>query len=139
VELGDEARPTKKRIVARQQRASKAFLEHARYDLKVPSSISSTSSIAFSSSIAPYKGHPNHRHAISWGVMAATSMWRSVMGDEKLARLHAGSNGKPSLLPVHDETDVAKLLEENAQLRELVIQLTKIAIKNIVDPARGVR
>ncbi len=32
--------------------------------------------------------------------------------------------------------DIGKLLEENAQLRELVIQLTKIAIKNIVDPAR---
>jgi len=28
------------------------------------------------------------------------------------------------------------LLEENAQLRELVIQLTKIATKNIVAPPR---
>jgi hypothetical protein len=35
-------------------------------------------------------------------------------------------------------TSIGKLLEENAQLRKLVIQLTKIAIKNIMEPARQV-
>ena len=35
----------------------------------------------------------------------------------------------------HDEdhVDVPALIEENAQLRELVIQLSKLVIKNVVD------
>ncbi len=57
------------------------------------------------------------------------------MGDARLARRHAQPNGKPSWPHARDNADINKLLEENAQLRELVIQLTKIAIKNIVDPA----
>jgi hypothetical protein len=58
------------------------------------------------------------------------------MGDVRLARRHVQPNGKSSLPAVPDNVDVGKLLEENAQLRELVIQLTKIAIKNIMEPAR---
>jgi hypothetical protein len=33
----------------------------------------------------------------------------------------------------HAEVDVEALIEENAQLRELVIQLSKLVIKNVVD------
>jgi hypothetical protein len=48
-------------------------------------------------------------------------------------RHHAPS---PTLQPHrHDEdhVDVPALIEENAQLRELVIQLSKLVIKNVVD------
>lgn len=38
-----------------------------------------------------------------------------------------------------DQKDVAALLEENAQLRELVVQLTKLVIKNIIDPKQHIR
>jgi hypothetical protein len=50
----------------------------------------------------------------------------------------APANDKPLLSRATENADIGKLLEENAQLRELVIQLTKIAIKNITDPARRV-
>jgi hypothetical protein len=33
----------------------------------------------------------------------------------------------------YEQTHVQSLLEENAQLRELVVQLSKLVIKNIVD------
>jgi hypothetical protein len=67
---------------------------------------------------------------------AATSLGRSVMRDTRLARRQAPTNGKLLLPRAPESADIGKLLEENAQLRELVIQLTKIAIKNITDPAR---
>ena len=38
----------------------------------------------------------------------------------------------------HKPKDVDALLEENFQLRELVVQLTKLVIKNIVDPKQHV-
>ena len=56
------------------------------------------------------------------------------MGDVRLARR---SRGDSATWPRAQETaDIDRLLEENAQLRELVIQLTKLAIKNIVTPPR---
>jgi hypothetical protein len=58
------------------------------------------------------------------------------MRDARLARRHIPLNDKAPLPHAAANADIGKLLEENAQLRELVIQLTKIAIKNIVDPAR---
>jgi hypothetical protein len=57
------------------------------------------------------------------------------MRDARLMRRQASANDTPSLPRAAENADLSKLLEENAQLRELVIQLTKIAIKNIVDPA----
>ena len=60
------------------------------------------------------------------------------MGVARLASWH-GSRVGPPLWPREEEkADIHRLLEENAQLRELVIQLTKLAIKNIVDPTRQV-
>jgi len=53
----------------------------------------------------------------------------------RLTRQQVPANDAPSLPLAAENVDLSKLLEENAQLRELVIQLTKIAIKNIVDPA----
>jgi hypothetical protein len=52
----------------------------------------------------------------------------------RLTRQQVPANDTPSLPLAAENVDLSKLLEENAQLRELVIQLTKIAIKNIVDP-----
>ena len=60
------------------------------------------------------------------------------MRDTRLTRRQAPANDKPLLSGATESADIGKLLEENAQLRELVIQLTKIAIKNITDPARRV-
>jgi hypothetical protein len=53
----------------------------------------------------------------------------------RLTRQQVPENDTPSLPLAAESVDLSKLLEENAQLRELVIRLTKIAIKNIVDPA----
>jgi hypothetical protein len=58
------------------------------------------------------------------------------MGDARLASWHGSRAGPPSWPRVEEIADVDKLLEENARLRELVIQLTKIAINNILDPPR---
>jgi hypothetical protein len=69
---------------------------------------------------------------------AATSLGRSVMRDTRLTRRQAPLSDKSLLSGATVSADIGKLLEENAQLRELVIQLTKIAIKNITDPARRV-
>lgn len=56
------------------------------------------------------------------------------MGDVRLARR---SRANATAWPRAQEVaDIDRLLEENAQLRELVIQLTKLAIKNIVTPPR---
>ncbi len=60
------------------------------------------------------------------------------MRDARPARRQAPANHQPLLSRATENADISKLLEENAQLRELVIQLTKIAIKNITDPARRV-
>jgi hypothetical protein len=35
--------------------------------------------------------------------------------------------------PLHDDAEISALLAENARLRELVVQLTTIAIKSLVD------
>jgi hypothetical protein len=56
------------------------------------------------------------------------------MGVARLASRHGSRVGPPSWPRQEVKADIDKLLEENAQLRELVIQLTKLAIKNIVDP-----
>ena len=40
---------------------------------------------------------------------------------------------RPAAHRYDEHTDVQALLEENAQLRELVIQLSKLVIKNVVD------
>ncbi len=60
------------------------------------------------------------------------------MRDTRLTRRQAPLSDKSLLSGATVSADIGKLLEENAQLRELVIQLTKIAIKNITDPARRV-
>ena len=60
------------------------------------------------------------------------------MGMARLASLHGSRASPPSCPRGEEKADIDKLLEENARLRELVIQLTKLAIKNIVDPARQV-
>jgi hypothetical protein len=60
------------------------------------------------------------------------------MRDTRLTRRQAPANDRSLLSRAPESADIGKLLEENAQLRELVIQLTKIAIKNITDPARRV-
>jgi hypothetical protein len=64
------------------------------------------------------------------------------MGVARLASRHGSRVGPPSW-PRQEvkevKADIDKLLEENAQLRELVIQLTKLAIKNIIDPTRQVK
>lgn len=60
------------------------------------------------------------------------------MGEGRLARRH-GSRGEGIGWPREQgKADIDRLLEENAQLRELVIQLTKLAIKNIVASPRRV-
>jgi len=52
---------------------------------------------------------------------------------------HRRIDGDPPPLR-HDlgKADIRALLEENMQLRELVIQLTKLAVKNIVDSTNPV-
>jgi hypothetical protein len=57
------------------------------------------------------------------------------MGAARLAGRHGSRVSQPSWPRKEEKADIDKLLEENAQPRELVIQLTKLAIKNIVDPA----
>jgi hypothetical protein len=47
--------------------------------------------------------------------------------------LHPQSPSLAPLLPRSERTDVQSLLEENAQLRELVVQLSKLVIKNLAD------
>jgi hypothetical protein len=46
-------------------------------------------------------------------------------------------HAKASLVSLHrsedKHDDVSALIEENAQLRELVIQLSKLVLKNVVD------
>ena len=46
-------------------------------------------------------------------------------------------HAKPSLVSLSrsedEQHDVSALIEENVQLRELVIQLSKLVIKNVVD------
>jgi hypothetical protein len=45
------------------------------------------------------------------------------------------SRADPPAGPREEEkADIDKLLEENAQLRELVVQLTKLALKTMIDP-----
>jgi hypothetical protein len=47
-----------------------------------------------------------------------------------------GDQGLPARAPTEphdDRTEVDGLREENAQLRDLVIQLSKLVIKNVVD------
>jgi hypothetical protein len=47
---------------------------------------------------------------------------------------HNEHNGKhPPLRKDIEEADVHALLEENAQLRKLVIQLSKLVIRNVMD------
>jgi hypothetical protein len=60
------------------------------------------------------------------------------MGVARLAGRHESRVSQPSWPRKEEKADIDKLLEENAQLRELVIQLTKLTIKNIVDPMRQV-
>jgi hypothetical protein len=46
---------------------------------------------------------------------------------------HNEHNGKhPPLRRDIDEADIHALIEENSQLRELVIQLSKLVVKNVV-------
>jgi hypothetical protein len=61
------------------------------------------------------------------------------MGVARLAGRHRSRAGPPSWPREEEKADIDKLREENAQLRELVIQLTKLAIKNIVDPPSAPR
>jgi hypothetical protein len=58
------------------------------------------------------------------------------MGVARLASWHGSRAGPPSWPREEEKADIDKLLEENAKLRELVIQLTKLAIKKVVDPTR---
>ena len=50
---------------------------------------------------------------------------------------HHGPNGNGKQLPPLrrdiEEADVHALLEENAQLRKLVVQLSKLVIRNVMD------
>jgi hypothetical protein len=48
---------------------------------------------------------------------------------------HHEQNGKhpPPLRREVEEADVHALMEENAQLRKLVIQLSKLVIRNVMD------
>jgi hypothetical protein len=47
---------------------------------------------------------------------------------------HREQNGNPPPLQRDiEEADVHALIEENAELRELVIQLSKLVIKNVMD------
>jgi hypothetical protein len=51
---------------------------------------------------------------------------------------HHERNGKVSpLWRDIDEPDVHALIEENARLRKLVIQLSKLVIKNVMDRREG--
>ena len=52
------------------------------------------------------------------------------------AKLPPGTQHLPARDPIklhNDRAEVDALREENAQLRELVIQLSKLVIKNVVD------
>jgi hypothetical protein len=64
---------------------------------------------------------------------------RSVMGRAVRLLPERSQHAGPSQWPrEHKPRDVEALLEENFQLRELVVQLTKLVIKNIVDPKQHV-
>ena len=54
------------------------------------------------------------------------------MGSAHPSRIHERHASPP---PRHDDerVDIGALVEENSQLRELVIQLSKLVIKNVVD------
>jgi hypothetical protein len=52
------------------------------------------------------------------------------------AKLPPGTQDLPARDPIklhNDRAELDALREENAQLRELVIQLSKLVIKNVVD------
>ena len=56
------------------------------------------------------------------------------MGVAQLGRRRR-SRARPPAGPREEEkADIDKLLEENAQLRELVVKLTKLALKTMIDP-----
>jgi len=48
-------------------------------------------------------------------------------------RHHEHDNNPPPLRSDIDEADVRALQEENAELRRLVIQLSKLVVKNVLD------
>jgi hypothetical protein len=48
-------------------------------------------------------------------------------------KLHEQNGKLPPLRREIEETDVHALMEENAQLRKLVIQLSKLVIRNVMD------
>jgi len=60
------------------------------------------------------------------------------MGEPRLPRRQPSRADSATWVREQGKADVDRLLEENAQLRELVIELTKLAIKNIVTPPRRV-
>ena len=54
-------------------------------------------------------------------------------GHPTLPRHHEQNGKHPPLRRDVDEKDVHALMEENAQLRKLVIQLSKLVIRNVMD------
>ena len=48
-------------------------------------------------------------------------------------KLHEQNGKLPPLRREIEETDIHALMEENAQLRKLVIQLSKLVIRNVMD------
>ena len=55
------------------------------------------------------------------------------MGAAQLGRRRRSRAGPPAGPREEEKADIAKLLEENAQLRELVVKLTKLALKNMIN------
>jgi hypothetical protein len=74
------------------------------------------------------------RYAAS-SALGATGYLRKRFGHGKHAPATRHTRPSPRAAPhrYDEQTDVQALLEENAQLRELVIQLSKLVIKNVVD------
>ncbi len=56
------------------------------------------------------------------------------MGLAQLGPRRRSRAGPPAGPREEDRSDIYKLLEENARLRELVVKLIKLALKNMIDP-----
>lgn len=58
------------------------------------------------------------------------------MGVAGLASRHGSRACPPSWTRDEEKTDIDKLLEENARLQELIVQLTKLAMTNVLEIPR---
>jgi hypothetical protein len=53
------------------------------------------------------------------------------------AGLYGRKGERPSTARQDEPLDVDAIVQENAQLRELVIQLSKLVLKGVLDPKKG--